>query len=83
MQAEVNVSPLIPYKSPNFQDAYFANKLSLFSSTKPKTTTALMQNVSNLKQNCSLFAQLYISSQAREENLDESFSHENQNFARS
>lgn len=55
------------------------NKLPLFSRPKPKKKTALMQEVSTLKQNCSLFSQLYISCQVREGNLDDFFSHENQN----
>ncbi|WAQ99414.1 hypothetical protein MAR_023787 [Mya arenaria] len=34
----------------------------------------------SLKQNCSLFATLYVSCQVREGNLDEIFEHENSNF---
>ena len=50
-----------------------ANKLPLFSCPRPKTKTALMQQVSTLKQNCSLFSQLYVSCQVREGNLDKFF----------
>lgn len=39
-----------------------------------------MQKVSTLKQNCSLFSQLYISCQVREGNLDNFLSHESQNY---
>ena len=54
--------------------------MPLFNCPKPKKNKAIMQKVSSLKQNCSLFAQLYVSCQVREGNLDEFFSHENQNF---
>ena len=36
--------------------------------------------IATLKQNCSLFAQLYISCQVREGDLDDFFQHENQSF---
>ena len=48
-----------------------ANKFPLFSCARPKNKTAVMQQVTTLKQNCSLFSQLYISCQVREGNLDQ------------
>ena len=53
-------------------------KASKLSSSERKT--ALMQKVSTLKQNCSLFSQLYISCQVRVGNLDNFLSHESQNY---
>ena len=56
------------------------NSLPLFSCPKQNKISALANQVSTLKQNCSLFAQLYVSCQVREGDLDNFFSHENQNF---
>lgn len=56
------------------------NKLHLFSRQESKVVAKDKQQISSLKQNCSLFAQLYVSCQVRDGNLDEFFRHENQAY---
>ena len=56
------------------------NRFSLFSNSKPKQRSKLKSQVVTLKQNCSLFSQLYVISQVREGNLDTFFCHENQDY---
>ena len=45
-----------------------------------KTLSKQKMQISILKQNCSLFAQLYVSCQVREGDLDDFVQHENQRF---
>jgi len=52
------------------------NKLHLFSRQEKR-------QISSLKQNCSLFFQLYVSCQVRDSDLDEFFRHENQAYSHS
>ena len=47
-------------------DSVKANKLPLFSLSSPKKKSTKSFQLSNLKQNCSLFSQLYVSCQVRE-----------------
>ncbi|CAC5369681.1 unnamed protein product [Mytilus coruscus] len=54
------------------------NKLLLFSRQQPKTETKDKQQITSLKQNCSVFSQLYVSCQVPNSDLDEYFRHENQ-----
>ncbi|CAG2217771.1 unnamed protein product [Mytilus edulis] len=56
------------------------NKLLLFSRQQPKTETKDKQQITSLKQNCSLFSQLYVSCQVRNGDLEEFFRHENQSY---
>ena len=56
------------------------NSLTLFSCPKQKKRSSLATQVSTLKENCSLFAQLYVACHVREGDLDNFFAHENQNF---
>ena len=58
------------------------NKLPLFSNQTPmgKKQSADKQTIVALKENCSLFSQLYVSCQVRDGNLEEFFKHENQSF---
>lgn len=58
-------------------DTIKRNNLPLFSNPR-KSPTKEKQDIVSLKQNCSLFSQLYISCQVRQGNIDEFFSHENQ-----
>ena len=60
-------------------DVIKLNKFPLFSNPK-KPSSKEKLDVSSLKQNCSLFSQLYISCQVRQGNLDEFFAHENQSY---
>ena len=54
------------------------NKLSLLSTPVNKQKTPAASQINALKQDCNLFARLYIGSQSRDGNLDEFFAHENQ-----
>ena len=60
-------------------DVIKLNKFALFSNPK-KSPSKEKQGVASLKQNCTLFSQLYISCQVRQGNLEEFFAHENQAF---
>ena len=81
LKYEEFVADRIVKKTVSLFEPIKANKLPLFNCPTAKTRKgALAQQVSTLKQNCSLFSQLYISCQVREGNLDQFFSHENQNF---
>jgi hypothetical protein len=54
------------------------NKLPLFSCPPVRTVSNDKRQIASLKQNCSLFSQLYVSCQVRDGDLDEFFRHENQ-----
>ncbi|KAH3768118.1 hypothetical protein DPMN_169330 [Dreissena polymorpha] len=56
------------------------NKLHLFNRQESKVGAKDKQQISLLKQNCSLFSQLYVSCQVRDGNLIEFFRHENQAY---
>lgn len=78
-QFEIFVEERIIKRTRSLFEPIKLNKMLLFHCPKARKNKALMQKVSSLKQNCSLFAQLYVSCQVREGNLDDFFSHENQN----
>ena len=54
------------------------NKLALFSRTTVKHSTRQQNQITTLKNDCSLFSRLYISCQNRDGDLDTFFAHENQ-----
>ncbi|KAL9978410.1 hypothetical protein ACROYT_G015923 [Oculina patagonica] len=53
------------------------NKLPLFRNPRKPVPSKEKQSMMSLKQNCSLFSQLYISCQVRQGNIDDFFAHEN------
>ena len=53
-------------------------KLALFSIPQAKQRSRSKEQVASLKTNCTLFSRLYIACQARQNNLDSFFEHENQ-----
>ena len=59
-------------------DTIERNKLPLFGTSVPTTTNKTKLQVTTLKNDCNLFARLYIACQSREGNLQEFFKHENQ-----
>jgi len=59
-------------------DSISRNKLDLFSSAPKKTKSADKLQIDSLKSDCTLFARLYISCQARDGDMSEFFKHENQ-----
>ncbi|KAH3854829.1 hypothetical protein DPMN_097380 [Dreissena polymorpha] len=56
------------------------NKLHLCSRQESKVVAKDKQQITSLKQNCSLFSQLYVLCQVRDGNLDEFFRHKNQAY---
>ncbi|CAC5405368.1 TPP2 [Mytilus coruscus] len=56
------------------------NKLFMFIRQQLKTNSREKQQISSLKQNCSLFSQLYVSCQVRNGDLVEFFRHEHQAY---
>ena len=66
-------------KAKELTDVINLNKFPLFGSLK-RSPSQDKKVIASLKQNCSLFSRLYISCQARDGNLDEFFSHENQPY---
>ncbi|XP_076078833.1 uncharacterized protein LOC143048849 [Mytilus galloprovincialis] len=56
------------------------NKLHLFRRQELRSESKEKRQISSLKQNCSLFSQLYVSCQVRDSDLDEFFPHENQAY---
>jgi hypothetical protein len=74
---EAFVEERIVTREKAISDVIKLNKSPLFSSPR-KSPGRKNQNVTSLKENCSLFSQLYISCQVRQGNLEEFFAHENQ-----
>jgi hypothetical protein len=60
-------------------DVIKLNKFPLLGNPR-KLPSKGKQDVASLKQNCTLFSQLYISCQVRQGNLEDFFSHENQSY---
>ncbi|CAC5382291.1 unnamed protein product [Mytilus coruscus] len=56
------------------------NKLHLFSRQELRSESKEKRQISSLKQNCSLFSQLYVSCQVRDSDLDQFFRHENLSY---
>ena len=54
------------------------NKFPLFSCRPPRKVSVDKQKIAALKQNCSLFSQLYVSCQVRSGDMDAFFTYENQ-----
>lgn len=61
-------------------DTIKQNKLPLFSRPPMRNPSKQKLEVSSLKDNCALFAQLYVSCQVRKGNIDEFFTHENTDY---
>ncbi|CAC5382302.1 unnamed protein product [Mytilus coruscus] len=56
------------------------NKLHLFSRQELRSESKEIRQISSIKQECSLFSQLYVSCQVRDSDIDEFFHHENQAY---
>ena len=59
-------------------DVIKKNNLPLFTSVIAKKPSKAKQEISSLKNSCSLFGRLYIACQSRDGDMDEFFKHENQ-----
>ena len=59
-------------------DTIKQNRFPLFGTQPVRNVSKQKQQITSLKQNCSLFSKLYISCQVRSGNLEEFFRHENQ-----
>ena len=60
-------------------DVIKRNNFSLFSNPRKRPSKG-KQAIVSLKQNCTLFSQLYVSCQIRQGNLEQFFAHENQGY---
>ena len=79
-QYEEFVTKCLVKRNKSLFDPIQTNKNFLFSCPPQKTVSKQKMQIATLKQNCSLFAQLYVSCQIREGDLDDFFQHENQSF---
>ena len=77
-QYEEFISERLDTRTKHLSDPIKRNKFPLFSSPPPRAVSNDKAQITSLKQNCSLFSQLYISCQVRDGDLDEFFRHENQ-----
>jgi len=59
-------------------DPISRNKLKVFSTSTPRSQSKNQQQLASIKNDCELFARLYIGCQTRDGNLEEFFRHENQ-----
>ena len=64
----------------SIHDVIKKNKLPLFRQKNTIATKKLQEKISSLKQDCNLYASLYVKCQARESDLDDFFSHENHSY---
>ena len=74
------LSEVIAFKRKNIHDVITKNNLAIF---KKKNSTSLCkskQKVLPLKQDCQLYASLYVTCQARESDLLDFFSHQNYSY---
>ena len=79
-QYEEFVTKRLVKRNKSLFDLIQTNKNFLFSCRPLKTVSKQKMQIATLKQNCSLFAQLYVSCQVWEGDLDDFFQHENQRF---
>ena len=75
-QYEAYVEERLVKQSTPILDPIKCNNLHLFSQPPLKGKSNKQQQVSSLKNNCSLFSRLYIASQVHDGDLDELFQHE-------
>ena len=76
-QCEMFVEERLEKRCESILDPIKSNKNYLFRCPLAKTASKEKQQIATLKQNCSLFAQLYVTCQVREGDLDDFFRHEN------
>ena len=67
-------------KEESLYDPITQNSFSIFSTPKRRKGDSKTNEIKTLKKSCQLFAQLYISCQARDGNMEEFFSHENNSY---
>ena len=77
-QCNTFIAECLVHRKRSLYDPIKRNKLSLFESLPPKASSKTAQQLSSMKNDCSLFARLCISNQTRDGDLDEFFKHENQ-----
>ena len=56
------------------------NKLALFSQKNTVLTKKTREKISSLKEDCNLYASIYVACQTRESDLDDFFAHENHSY---
>ena len=77
-QYQEYVDNVIKERKVTIQQPIKRNSLPLFKCPAPKKSSKQKQQIANLKSDCNLFSRLYISSQFRDGDLEDFFSHENQ-----
>ena len=77
-QCNTFIAECLVHRKRSLYDPMKRNKLSLFKSPPPKASSKTAQQLSSMRNDCSLFARLYISNQTGDGDLDEFFKHENQ-----
>lgn len=77
-QYDTYVSERLVNQTKPIKDPIKRNNLPLFSRPPVREKSRSQQQLSSLKNDCSLFSRLYIASQIRDGNLDEFFEYENQ-----
>ena len=68
------------YQVRPISDPIKRNHISLFTTTPRGVKSVSQQQVSSLKNDCSLFSRLYVASQIRNGDLDDFFQHENLSY---
>ena len=77
-QYEEYTKQILKDRSKPITDTIHRNNLPLFGTPSQKSPSKVQQQISSLKNDCNLFARLYISCQSRDGNMEEFFKHENQ-----
>ena len=77
-QYQEYVDNVIKERKVTIQQPIKRNSLLLFKCPAPKKSSKQKQQIANLKSDYNLFSRLYISSQFRDGDLEDFFSHENQ-----
>lgn len=77
-QYDTYVNECLVNQTKAIKDPIKRNKLALFTRPQVQEKSKSQQQLSSLKNDCSLFSRLYIASQIRAGSLDEFLEHENQ-----
>ena len=80
VQFKEYMSERIETRTKSLYEPIKRNKLLLLSTPITKQMTSTASQISALKQDCNLFARLYIGSQSGDGDLDAFFAHENQSY---
>ena len=79
-QYELYVQERLVEKTKNINEPIKRNKVALFRCPPVKEHSKSQQQLSSLKNDCSLFSRLYVASQIRDGDMEKFFEHENQSY---